>query len=90
MSVHAAEAIISRPNDLFDLVIADLLAGKHGTTLQQNTDSDPIFQCYQTALDAVLHIRSVIADRDRRQIASNRGEFQPVLDLHPVNFKKED
>lgn len=90
MSVHATEAILSRPDETFDQVIADILARQHGTTLQQSTDQDPIFQSYQTAIDAVLRIRSVIARRDARQIASARGEFQPVLVLYPVSYKEED
>lgn len=90
MSVHQVEVIVSHTDEIFSSVISDLLARQNGTTLQQNTDSDPIFQCYQTALDAVLRCRSVIARRDARQLAANHGEFQPVLDLYPVNFKKED
>jgi hypothetical protein len=90
MSVHAEETPVSDDHAVFSQVISDITARRYGTTLQQSTDQDPLFQSYQSAIDAVLQIRSIINRQEMRRSVSPLGEFQQPLILYPVNFSKED
>lgn len=90
MSVYAYEKPVEQTFDIYSMVISDLTARQYGTVQQQSTDMDPIHQNYQTALDVVVEIRAIIAKADARKIASERGEFQPVLVMYPVSYKEED